>query len=133
MRIVVGNTEYTAKRGRNGYCYIYIPRQGWYLHHRLVVEQALGRKLQTREHVHHVNGEPLDNRLANLVVMDIDEHGKKHSTHRWRNHEKPKRQCMVCNTFFEYAAYRARTAKYCSYPCMGKAHAEIRWRGAYNG
>jgi len=46
--------------------------------HRLIMEAALGRRLETREHVHHINGEKLDNRLENLQVLDIREHARLH-------------------------------------------------------
>lgn len=42
--------------------------------HRLVVEEALGRKLKPTEHVHHVDFNPRNNSLDNLTVMDGKEH-----------------------------------------------------------
>lgn len=51
--------------------------------HRKVMEDCIGRKLERREHVHHKNGNKTDNRLENLQIMDICEHGSLHSKQRW--------------------------------------------------
>ena len=56
--------------------------QGVKLEHRLVMERVLGRSLDTREHVHHINGDKLDNRLENLAVLDIREHARLHGGRR---------------------------------------------------
>lgn len=74
----------------NGYACIYAknyPRRvnpeflnsgGWQYEHRLVVMEALGRRLRTDEHVDHINGNKLDNRLENLRVVLAPEHGRRH-------------------------------------------------------
>jgi hypothetical protein len=43
--------------------------------HRLVMEQALGRKLRADETIHHKNGKRLDNRPENLEVW-ASRHGR---------------------------------------------------------
>ena len=37
--------------------------------HRHVMEEHLGRLLESHEHVYHMNGDSKDNRIENLVVI----------------------------------------------------------------
>lgn len=65
----------------------YIDSAGYYVvkrggkqirEHRAVVEDSLGRKLATSEHVHHINGNKKDNRLENLKVVEPTKHHRIH-------------------------------------------------------
>ena len=50
----------------------------WIYEHRRVMEEHLGRKLLRTEHVHHKNGNHLDNRLENLEIVCCSEHMSHH-------------------------------------------------------
>lgn len=62
---------------RDGYVLIWAPKDhpsaqksGLIYEHRLVMERNIGRHLEEWEIVHHKNGNPSDNRIENLELMD---------------------------------------------------------------
>lgn len=66
----------------DGYVLTYAPdhptsrrQKGYVLEHRLVMEQHLGRLLESHETVHHKNGDRQDNRIENLELWS-GRHGK---------------------------------------------------------
>lgn len=42
--------------------------------HRHIMEEHLGRPLEPNEHVYHINGDPKDNRIENLIVIKKNSH-----------------------------------------------------------
>lgn len=63
---------------KNGYATISIGNKKIY-YHRYLMEQHLERKLKYNEQVHHINGNKLDNRIENLIVMNSSNHLRKHA------------------------------------------------------
>lgn len=76
-----------TKSRKNGKTYklIYSPEhpnanfRGYVREHRLVIEKTMGRYLEKLEVVHHINGNTLDNSLANLQLMTHAEHSRLHT------------------------------------------------------
>lgn len=56
-------------------------RRGYAYEHRVVAEQALGRRLRRGEVVHHKNHKRGDNRPVNLEVLSRWSHGVAHRKH----------------------------------------------------
>lgn len=74
--------------------------------YRHMMEEHLGRKLATDEHVHHINGDPTDDRLENLQVLGEAEHHRLHAPDsaaaqraKWEHEWSAKHpHCVECGT-----------------------------------
>jgi len=55
--------------------------------HRLAVERVLGRELLSTETVHHINGNPSDNRLDNLIVFSSQSAHMFYHHYNWRSED----------------------------------------------
>ncbi len=65
----------------DGYVRIAVNGKRVYLH-RYVMEQNIGRKLEKHEHVHHKDGNPLNNNINNLELTTNSLHLKMHYKER---------------------------------------------------
>jgi hypothetical protein len=80
--------------------------------HRWLMEQKIGRKLLPTEHVHHINENPLDNRLENLQLLGQAEHMRLHKEKY--PHEKT---CEMCGLLFAANPRKRKRQKCCSPTC----------------
>ena len=99
------------KNGR--YIAIWLSKGKRIFEHRLVMEKKIGRKVRKGEVIHHINGNPIDNRIENLVLCKTHGqhtakfHPQKKKTHCKRGHKlvksniyfgkKGERNCKICN------------------------------------
>lgn len=59
---------------RSGRCYIRCRNGHPYAYYRAVMELHLRRVLRSDEQVHHINGDPSDDRIENLQLLSMDRH-----------------------------------------------------------
>lgn len=85
--------------------------------HRWIMEQHLGRPLQPDEQVHHVNGNPLDNRIENLQVLSAKAHMRLH-----KQIYSDMKVCVNCGKEYQVNPRKRKRQKICSQECL------IQWR-----
>lgn len=124
--IVMWNIKKLVSKG--DYFYAVVPnhpkasKKGYVLHHRVVLENKLGRLLKDNEISHHINENKKDNRPENLELMTKNEHSKHHA-------KLPKFVdliCPQCNKSFtrrrnqSSEVIRTKKRNFCSRVCNGK-------------
>lgn len=93
------------------------------LHHRIIMENYLGRLLKKNEVVHHKDGNKKNNKLENLQLLSDEEHKRKHQLEQGRLFVKLK--CPWCGKIFEKPHNNTHLSKggtktSCSKSCNGK-------------
>lgn len=73
------NANWKGGRYQRGDGYIRLTIDGVeILEHRYVMESKLNRKLSTEDIVHHIDGNPANNSVDNLIIVSREEHGRIH-------------------------------------------------------
>lgn len=80
--------------------------------HRWIMEQHLGRKLQPGEQVHHINKNPLDNRVENLTVLPTKVHMQLH-----KQIYPDAKECANCGQTFTANPRKRKRQKCCCVEC----------------
>lgn len=132
-----GNANPNWKGGRftiaTGYVIVNVAPNKWRAEHRVLMERHLGRPLERREHVHHINGDRGDNRIENLCVVGLDEHCSLH--HQSDNPPGPtpvgvsERVCLHCGVTFTAPGGKVGAKHpgfFCSRDCFRAYHAARR-------
>ena len=91
------------------YFQVYHPgRKKWQVLHRMVSEGLNKAKINDGMHVHHIDGNPLNNHPNNLLVCSRDKHNQIHNEKCRYNHNDlstysilEKRNCVICQKEFE--------------------------------
>ena len=82
---------------------------GLYPLHRVLMENQVGRLLESNEVVHHIDEDRSNDDISNLELLSRSDH----SRHHMKPVEPTRAQCAICETWFEVAPhhYRARVAR----------------------
>ena len=76
-----GSKSYLWKGGKryyDKYSALYVPdhphsnKAGYVMEHRLVMEKSVGRYLDLKEVVHHIDNDPTNNDINNLMLFKVD-------------------------------------------------------------
>ena len=102
---IIDNDMYTVYENKDGRTRIYDKKTHKVSSYpRYLMGVELGRPLMNNEDVHHIDGNPLNNDISNLIVIDHSEHERLHST---KYHDMEYR-CSYCNQTFIWTATSQR-------------------------
>lgn len=118
---------------KGDYNYVHVPDhpKKYVLEHRIVMENHLGRLLNSNEVVHHKDGNKKNNDISNLEVMDKKEHNRLHSS---IGRKMVELKCPNCRKVFVREQRQTHISKNgqftaCSPSCRGKFSRKIQLQG----
>ena len=125
---------------KGDYLYALVPehpnstKNGYVLAHRVIMENHLGRLLNTDEIIHHIDGNKKNNLINNLEIMNYKSHCKHHANKRGCKYVTL--QCPWCKKIFNLPknqSFIQKPNKYncncCSTKCRGKLYKFIQING----
>lgn len=124
-------------RHSGGYILVWMPEhpravRGRVLEHVVVIERKLGRLLDPKERVHHIDGDRTNNSPDNLRLMADDaEHSRLHAEMRRQSGQSRlivPLTCQECGKGYGHPPAKAKTSKYCSGTCRSRAVSRKRWQ-----
>lgn len=114
---------------KGDYYYAVVPehpnrtKNNYVLAHRVIMENHLGRLLDTNEIVHHIDGNKKNNLIENLQLMTSSEHSSLHGNEKGITMVELK--CPECNNIFSKPKRQTHLQKggkttFCSRSCRAK-------------
>jgi hypothetical protein len=74
----------------------------WIYTHREVMEKCIGRKLLSSEHIHHKDGNHLNNDISNLEITNLSNHMSEHKP-VYKRKSRPVKRLRCCSDYsFDY-------------------------------
>ena len=81
---------------------------------RLIMQETLGRELKPYEEIHHIDGNPLNNDVNNLTIINNGEHQRIHM----QKYIDKEMICPICGTKFIWTALQQQ--RFTSHECQRK-------------
>ena len=113
----------------NGYV-IVKKNDSWIYQHRYVFAKHIGRELLSKEVIHHIDHDPLNNDIDNLELLSIVDHVRRHHLGLKDDSKYVTKQCPICDVDFNRR--KKLIERYKTSYCSAKCHYNSRSITAHN-